>query len=183
MDTTRARRAEMCRMAESGMTVAAIARHFGLHRGTVDVGIAAYKRGIAAKERAESILLEVKSGEDFLRLNVNALDISARARNCLKNERIETVGELIATPDDALLRMPNFGLKSFLEVAAAINALADRCGFPRPVTPIKNIEPKRRKPADVLKHVAYTLRQMADQPKITRDDLLNFARQLEEEMR
>ena len=183
MDTTRARRAEMCRMAESGMTIASIARHFGLHRGTVDVGIAKYKRAIEGEQRAEAILINVKSGEDFLRLDVNALEISVKARNCLKNYNIQTIRELIATPDDALLRTPNFGMKSFLEVKEAINALADRYGFQRPVTPIKNIEPKKRKPADVLKHVTYTLRQMADQPKITRDDLLNFARQLEEEMR
>ena len=183
MDTTRARRAEMCRMAESCMTIAAIARHFGLHRGTVDVGIAQYKRAIAGEERAKAILLNVKSGEDFLRLDVDALEVSVRARNCLKNYRINTVGELIATPDNTLLRTPNFGMKSFLEVKEAINALADRYGFSRPATPIKNIEPKKRKPADVLKHVTYALRQIADQPKITRDDLLNFARQLEEEMR
>jgi hypothetical protein len=47
---------------------------------------------------------------------VSELKLSVRAENCLKNEGITVVGELIQKSEEELLRVPNFGRRSFNEI-------------------------------------------------------------------
>ena len=53
---------------------------------------------------------------------VSELGVSVRILNCLKNEGLETVGDVVSTSDMAFLRTPNFGKKSLEELRTAIRA-------------------------------------------------------------
>lgn len=53
---------------------------------------------------------------------VAELELSSRADNCLNNEGLKTVGEVMAKSDGELLRIPNFGKKSLRELKQAIAA-------------------------------------------------------------
>ena len=61
------------------------------------------------------------SPEDLLKAkrakSVEELDLSVRAYNCLKNRRIETVGELIKYSPAELMRTKNFGKRSLREIS------------------------------------------------------------------
>ena len=68
---------------------------------------------------------EMKRIEDLyfskiLSLPVYELELSKRAMNCLKNEDIQYIGELIQQTNRQMLRMPNFGKKSLKEVQDAL---------------------------------------------------------------
>lgn len=58
-------------------------------------------------ERAEALRKELES--PALSRRVDYLDLSIRSRNCLKNDYIDTLGDLIQKNEAELLRVPNFG--------------------------------------------------------------------------
>lgn len=65
-------------------------------------------------------------GEDFnpnLTCKIDELDLSVRSHNCLKNENIIYIGDLVTKSEYDLLKTPNFGRKSLQEIN---NALASR---------------------------------------------------------
>ncbi len=45
----------------------------------------------------------------ILNISLDQLDISVRAANCLKNSKIETIGELAAKTEDEMLKIKNMG--------------------------------------------------------------------------
>lgn len=49
-------------------------------------------------------------------LPIEDLDLTERARNCLRRAQIYTIGELVAKTEDDLLAITNFGQKSLDEV-------------------------------------------------------------------
>ena len=49
-------------------------------------------------------------------LAIEDLDLSERARNCLKRSQIDTIGQLVEQTEDDLLAITNFGQKSLEEV-------------------------------------------------------------------
>lgn len=53
---------------------------------------------------------------------IDVLGFSVRTYNCLRRARIDTVGQLLATPSGVLAEIPNFGAKSLNEVCRAIEA-------------------------------------------------------------
>lgn len=183
MEDTKAKRAEMLRMHESGYSLKKIAGHFGLHSGSVRIGIDQHKRDVAAKKRAKDALAEIVTYDDFMNLNVQYLNLSVRAKNCLFNYGIETVRQLTDLPDANLLKMGNFGIKSFIEIKESISAVAQQHNFPTPAANIKNIEPQKRKPSEVLRYVVHELRRMADKPSTPQCEIIAFAQKLEDEIR
>lgn len=50
------------------------------------------------------------------RIRVDSLEMTVRCANCLKNEGIETLGDLCGYSTADLYRIPNFGRKSMSEV-------------------------------------------------------------------
>lgn len=66
---------------------------------------------------------EIDDNEQVLSLTLEELDLSLRAFNCLKRAGINTVGEIIEVPEDELVKIKNFGKKSFLEVKEKIEGL------------------------------------------------------------
>ncbi len=87
------------------------------------------KRDLEIYQRLRSlnsvITEEMKRIEDLyfskiLSLPVYELELSTRAMNCLKNEDIQYIGELIQQTNRQMLRMPNFGKKSLKELKDAL---------------------------------------------------------------
>ena len=54
---------------------------------------------------------------------IDELELSVRAYNCLKREKIETVDKLLEYREDELLKIRNFGLKSIQEVRDKVKEL------------------------------------------------------------
>jgi len=63
------------------------------------------------------------SSSPDLDLPIEALDLSERPSNCLRRERIQTVGELVQRTAEDLLKITNFGQKSLDEVTAKLDEL------------------------------------------------------------
>jgi DNA-directed RNA polymerase subunit alpha len=59
-----------------------------------------------------------------LDLPIEDLDLSERARNCLKRTRIDTIGQLVEHTEDDLLAITNFGQKSLDEVVGQLDERA-----------------------------------------------------------
>lgn len=132
MNDAKARREEMFKMRGDGMTLKQIAEHFGISSSVVQVSLEKYKRMMEREKRSNDLLLGVRTYDDFLNLDVCAIGLSSRAENCMKNDRIKTIGQLIAIPEKALACVPNLGKKSIVEIKEAINELADKYQFERP---------------------------------------------------
>ena len=87
------------------------------------------KRDLEIYQRLRSlnsvITEEMKRIEDLyfskiLSLPVYELELSKRSMNCLINEDIQYIGELIQQTNGQMLRIPNFGKKSLKEVKDAL---------------------------------------------------------------
>ncbi|MGN0911088.1 MAG: DNA-directed RNA polymerase subunit alpha C-terminal domain-containing protein, partial [Thermoguttaceae bacterium] len=57
------------------------------------------------------------------------LKLSVRASNCLENEDIKTVGQLVSRNEDDLLELRNFGETSLNEVKQKLNEIGLRLGM------------------------------------------------------
>ena len=69
------------------------------------------RRVLAATRQAEQAV-----GKDILKHSVDELELSVRARRCVENAGVQTVGELVAKDKDELLAARNFGRASLNEV-------------------------------------------------------------------
>ena len=66
--------------------------------------------------KAEERLIRLSIPDEKYNMPVEQLDLSVRTMNCLRRSNIATVGELIAKGPKELLKLRNFGHKSFLEI-------------------------------------------------------------------
>ncbi|MES2994870.1 MAG: DNA-directed RNA polymerase subunit alpha C-terminal domain-containing protein [Patescibacteria group bacterium] len=65
---------------------------------------------------------------DDLDRPLNDLEWSVRTENCLKNENIKTVGDLVRQTEVTLLRIPNFGRKGIQEVKEVLASIGHDLG-------------------------------------------------------
>ena len=81
------------------------------------------RRVLAATRQAEQ-----EVSRDILKHSVDELELSVRARRCVENAGVQTVGELVAKDKDELLAARNFGRASLNEVREklALHSLALR---------------------------------------------------------
>jgi len=56
------------------------------------------------------------SGDSILSKKIEELDLSVRSLNCLKRDKINTIGDLVERSEADLLKIRNFGGKSMEEV-------------------------------------------------------------------
>jgi DNA-directed RNA polymerase subunit alpha len=61
--------------------------------------------------------------DDLFNMQVEKLDLSVRAMNCLRRSGINTVGELVSLGDKELLSLRNFGQKSRQEVEEKLQSM------------------------------------------------------------
>lgn len=67
--------------------------------------------------------------EDKLRMSLAELNLSVRAMNCLENENINTVRDLVLRNEDSLLEVRNFGMTTLEEVKEKLNVIGLRLGM------------------------------------------------------
>jgi DNA-directed RNA polymerase subunit alpha len=63
---------------------------------------------------------------------VGELELSVRSANCLRNENITCVGELVQKTEAELLRCPNFGRVSLNEIKEVLAEMGLRLGMNPP---------------------------------------------------
>jgi len=76
---------------------------------------------------------------------VDELELSVRSANCLKNDNIVYIGDLIQKTEAEMLRTPNFGRKSLNEIKEVLAALGLHLGMDVPDWPPENIEELAKK--------------------------------------
>ena len=81
----------------------------------------------------------------FLLKKVDELELSVRSANCLKNDNIIYIGDLVQKTEAEMLRTPNFGRKSLNEIKEVLQAMGLRLGMEVPSWPPENIEELAKK--------------------------------------
>lgn len=71
---------------------------------------------------------------------VDELELSVRSANCLKNDNIVYIGDLIQKSEAEMLRTPNFGRKSLNEIKEVLAAMGLHLGMEVANWPPENIE-------------------------------------------
>ena len=73
--------------------------------------------------KAEERLIRLSIPDEKYNMPVEQLDLSVRTMNCLRRSNITTVGELIGKGPKELLKLRNFGQKSYQEIDDRLEAL------------------------------------------------------------
>ncbi len=81
---------------------------------------------------------------NFLR-KVDELELSVRSANCLKNDNIVYIGDLVQKTEAEMLRTPNFGRKSLNEIKEVLAQMGLKLGMELPGWPPENIEELAKK--------------------------------------
>jgi DNA-directed RNA polymerase subunit alpha len=76
---------------------------------------------------------------------VDELELSVRSANCLKNDNIVYIGDLVQKTEAEMLRTPNFGRKSLNEIKEVLASMGLRLGMELPAWPPENIEELAKK--------------------------------------
>lgn len=71
---------------------------------------------------------------------VSELELSVRAANCLKNDNIIYIGDLVQRTENEMLKTPNFGRKSLNEIKEVLTEMGLGLGMDIPGWPPENIE-------------------------------------------
>ena len=76
---------------------------------------------------------------------VDELELSVRSANCLKNDNIVYIGDLVQKSEQEMLRTPNFGRKSLNEIKEVLSSMGLGLGMTVPGWPPENIEDLAKK--------------------------------------
>ncbi|MGC6391180.1 MAG: DNA-directed RNA polymerase subunit alpha [Alphaproteobacteria bacterium] len=76
---------------------------------------------------------------------VDELELSVRSANCLKNDNIVYIGDLLQKTEAELLRTPNFGRKSLNEIKEVLSHMGLHLGMDIPDWPPENIDDLAKK--------------------------------------
>ena len=93
-------------------------------------------------EPQETIVIEQSKEPEFnknLLRKVDELELSVRSMNCLKNDNITYIGDLVQKSEGEMLRTPNFGRKSLNEIKEVLNGMSLYLGMEIPNWPPDNI--------------------------------------------
>ena len=71
---------------------------------------------------------------------VDQLELSVRSANCLKNDNIVYIGDLVQKTEAEMLRTPNFGRKSLNEIKEVLVQMGLHLGTEVPGWPPENLE-------------------------------------------
>jgi len=96
--------------------------------------------GAAASEESDTNQLN-----RYLLKKVDELELSVRSANCLKNDNIVYIGDLIQKTEGEMLRTPNFGRKSLNEIKEVLATMGLSLGMDVPNWPPENIEDLAKK--------------------------------------
>ena len=76
---------------------------------------------------------------------VDELELSVRSMNCLKNDNIIYIGDLVQKTEGEMLRTPNFGRKSLNEIKEVLSGMSLYLGMEIPNWPPDNIAEMSKK--------------------------------------
>ena len=76
---------------------------------------------------------------------VDDLELSVRSHNCLKNDNIRYIGDLVVKTESEMLKTPNFGRKSLNEIKEVLSAMGLKFGMDIVGWPPENVEELVRK--------------------------------------
>ena len=96
------------------------------------------------KDKGQDAREELPFNPALLR-KVDELELSVRSANCLKNDNIVYIGDLIQKTEAEMLRTPNFGRKSLNEIKEVLAGLGLHLGMDVPDWPPDNIEELAKK--------------------------------------
>ena len=91
------------------------------------------------KEVVEEVVPELAFNPALLK-KVDELELSVRSANCLKNDNIVYIGDLIQKSEAEMLRTPNFGRKSLNEIKEVLAGMGLHLGMEVPNWPPEDIE-------------------------------------------
>ncbi len=91
------------------------------------------------REQPEEQVTELAFNPALLK-KVDELELSVRSANCLKNDNIVYIGDLILKTEAEMLRTPNFGRKSLNEIKEVLAGMGLHLGMEVPDWPPEDIE-------------------------------------------
>jgi DNA-directed RNA polymerase alpha subunit len=91
------------------------------------------------REAAQEAIPDLAFNPAFLK-KVDELELSVRSANCLKNDNIVYIGDLVQKTEAEMLRTPNFGRKSLNEIKEVLVQMGLHLGMEVPGWPPENIE-------------------------------------------
>jgi DNA-directed RNA polymerase subunit alpha len=91
------------------------------------------------KEKSQESVPELAFNPALLK-KVDELELSVRSANCLKNDNIVYIGDLIQKTEAEMLRTPNFGRKSLNEIKEVLAQMGLHLGMDVPNWPPENID-------------------------------------------
>ncbi|WP_291298172.1 DNA-directed RNA polymerase subunit alpha [Elioraea sp.] len=97
-------------------------------------------RQVSAEDRKD----DLPFNRNLLR-KVDELELSVRSANCLKNDNIVYIGDLVQKTEQEMLRTPNFGRKSLNEIKEVLGSMGLGLGMTIPGWPPENIEDLAKK--------------------------------------
>ncbi len=83
---------------------------------------------------------------------VEELELSVRSANCLKNDNIIYIGDLVQKSESEMLRTPNFGRKSLNEIKEVLTMMGLHLGMQVEGWPPENIEDLAKRLDDPFAH-------------------------------
>ena len=104
------------------------------------IGVPAMAGGAGAEPEGDANQLN-----RYLLKKVDELELSVRSANCLKNDNIIYIGDLVQKTEAEMLRTPNFGRKSLNEIKEVLASMGLRLGMEIPGWPPENIEEMAKK--------------------------------------
>ena len=90
-------------------------------------------------QQIEVVQEELEFNRNLLR-KVDELELSVRSANCLKNDNIIYIGDLVQKTEAEMLRTPNFGRKSLNEIKEVLTQMSLYLGMEISSWPPENIE-------------------------------------------
>ena len=97
---------------------------------------------------ADQSQVESLSFNSNLLKKVEELELSVRSANCLKNDNIIYIGDLVQKSESEMLRTPNFGRKSLNEIKEVLQQMELNLGMSVPDWPPENIDDLAKKYED-----------------------------------
>jgi len=104
-------------------------------------------------EPTEVVVREKPTEPEFnknLLRKVDELELSVRSMNCLKNDNIIYIGDLVQKSEGEMLRTPNFGRKSLNEIKEVLTGMSLYLGMEIPNWPPENIVELSKKLEEVI---------------------------------
>jgi len=95
-------------------------------------------------DRREEGSEDMPFNQNLLR-KVDELELSVRSANCLKNDNIVYIGDLVQKTEAEMLRTPNFGRKSLNEIKEVLSQMGLHLGMEIRNRPPENIEDMAKK--------------------------------------